>query len=183
MNGARTHVATVNLSTVSDPRAMPRAIDALAGLSWITALTATAPRLEDAHVRTISSLRSLESLNLTGSQFPVSATDHLARLRRLKALYLAGTTVTNQVIPALSRFQELRILDLSGTAVTGEFQPLRKLPQLEWLLLRDLELGDDSIVELVDSPSLKRLTLEGCTCSEETLATIHSRRPGLVVER
>lgn len=183
MDAERQHVTTVNLSTVNDVTAWKAAIHALGSLAWLKSLTITHVKLGEEELRIIGRLASLESLNLTDCQIVPEATRYLSPLRQLQALYLVHTGVTNGCIPTLARLSNLRILDISQNDVTGQLSLLGRLTNLEWLLLRELQLTDDSLMHLATCTSLKRLSMEGTSCSDESLQKLQSQLPGAIVER
>jgi len=182
LDGWRKHVATVNLTTVPKEK-LSEAMRALSGLRWLTALDASRADLGPEALQQIGRLTSLESLTLIDCGLNDEGVRSLAPLSQLQALYLPGTAIGTESLAALSQLPSLRILDLSGTKITGGLGALSPLRQLDWLLLRKLQLDDGSLADLAGCSSLKRLTLEDCQYPEASLQALRKERPDLVVDR
>jgi Leucine-rich repeat (LRR) protein len=182
MDGARGHVASVNLSTLQSADALAEAIERLPALGPLTSLDASRTQISDDQLAVVSQLPSLTTLSLTETAIADRGVALLRSLENLQTLYLGSTQITNDALP-LSGLRELRILDISATKVSGNLASLAELPQLEWLVLRDLELTDDALPPLGRSQSLRRLSLEGSTYSPASLETLQKALPKLSVDR
>ncbi len=78
---------------------------------------------------------------------------------------------------------DLSIIDISGTKVTGNFEPLRELTELNWLVASRLSLDAAAIAALGDCESLKRVSLNDSTCPPEALDQLAQKRPNLAIDR
>jgi len=182
MDGDRTHVASVNLSTIQSPDALAKAIEHLPALNHLNSLDASRTEIEDKHLRIIDEMTSLNSLSLSETKITDDGARRLAGLDNLEALHLASTQITGDAINALGALKNLRILDLSATKVAGNLAPLAELPQLEWLVLRDLTLDEDALQPLGASPSLRRLSLGGSKYPAASIDVLKRALPELSVD-
>jgi hypothetical protein len=183
VDGGSGRAASVNLSTISDEAKLAAAVELLPKLHWLTSLDASRTAIEDEHLETIGRLRGLTTLSLNETAIGDEGAARLRRLGDLQALYLASTEVTGAAFDDLAGMQELKILDASASRVRGNLAPLAKLPKLDWLILRNLPLGDEDLSELGGSASLTRLSLEGTTFSDAGLQELKEAAPGLSVSR
>jgi hypothetical protein len=131
----------------------------------------------------VGQLASLQDLVLSHTRITDSGLESLQRLSRLKTIHLADTGVTNAGLQALGRLRALTIIDLSGTKVTGNFERLRDLANLNWLVVRRLSLDATAISAIGECPSLSRLTLNGTTCPPQSLQTLSEKRPNLTIDQ
>jgi hypothetical protein len=182
MDGDRTHVASVNLSTLPSPEALDKAIEYLPALNYLNSLDASRTELDDKHLNTIVDMSSLNSLSLSETKITDEGAQLLAVLGNLEALHLASTQVTGDVLSALGELESLRILDLSATKVAGNLAPLADLPQLEWLVLRDLMLDEDALQSLGASLSLRRLSLDGSKYPAASINMLKQALPALSID-
>jgi hypothetical protein len=183
MDGARTHVASVNLSTLSSLEALAKAINYLPALNYLNSLDASRTEIDDKHLKIIDEMSSINSLSLSETKVTDAGARRLADLENLEALHLASTQITSDALSALGELENLRILDLSATKVAGNLAPLAKLPQLEWLVLRDLMLDEDALQPLAASTSLRRLSLDGSKYPAASIDMLKKALPALSVDR
>lgn len=183
MDSARKHVASVNLSTLKSPESLDEAISMLPAFTRLSSLNGDGAMLRDDQARSLSQLASLEDLVLSHTGITDSALKSLPQLGRLKTIHLADTGVTNASLLVLGRLRALTIIDLSGTKVTGNFETLRDLTNLNWLVLNRLTLDAASIAAIGDCPNLSRLTLKGATCPADALQQLAEKRPNLAIDR
>ena len=177
------HVASVNLSTVPTPEALAEAVALLPALSEITSLDASRSAIKDEQMAAVAQLGSLTTLTLNETAIGDAGVAQLRPLANLQSLFLSATPVTDAGTPALASMKSLRVIDLSSTKLTGNFEPILALPQLEWLVLRDVKLADDALPRLEGSASLNRLSLEGSEYSADALAKLQQAQPSLGVDR
>lgn len=182
MDGPRRHVASLNLSTLKTTEDLAVAIEVLPDLLWLTSLDASRTVIDDTSLSAVDHLRRLNSLVLSGTAISDAGVARLKSLKELNSLMLARTKITSTALPSISRLRSLKILDLTGTGVTGGLEPLADLPQLEWLLLRNLSLEDGALVALAQCPGLHRLSLENSTYSAESLKVLLDKAPSLAVD-
>jgi hypothetical protein len=183
MDGSRTHVASVNLSTVTSPDSLAKAIERLPALTALGSLDASRTPITDDQLATVGRLTTLESLALAQTSITDGGLKHLASLSQLRSLNLSTTPITGAGLTALADLDRLKILDLSSTKTADNLAPLGQLPQLEWLVLRDLTLADGALLELNPSESLQRLTLEGSKYAAESLTELQQAQPALSVDK
>lgn len=106
----------------------------------------------------------------------------ISQMLNLETLYLIDTKITNASIPVIAQLKSLRILEISADGITGGLAPIATLPQLKWLLLREITIKDDSLAKLGASPSLSRLTLTGSTIEKSASFTkLKSSAPGITI--
>jgi Leucine-rich repeat (LRR) protein len=183
MDGSRTHVASVNLSTVTSPESLAKAIELLPALTNLGSLDASRTAITDGQLATVGRLRSLESLALGQTSITDRGLKQLAGLTQLRSLNLTTTPISGAGLASLSNFRRLKILDLSATKTADNLAPLARLPQLDWLVLRNLTLADGALSDLSASESLSRLTLEGSTYPAESLTQLQQALPELSVDK
>jgi hypothetical protein len=168
MDGSRSHVASLNLSTLSDAEKVDRALEHVPHLIHLSSFDASRTPIRDEQLKQVATLSGLEALTLTSTSISDAGIAHLARLKNLQALHLPGTKVSSSGLNALSSLEGLKVLDLSATAVSGNLGQLASLPQLDWLVLRNLTLEDDALGELAGCQQLRRLSLEGSQYDQES---------------
>ena len=159
MDGNGQHVASVNLSAIESPESLAKAIEYLPALRQLGSLDASRTKIRDEQLAFVAQLSALTTLTLN------------------------ETAIGDEGVEPLADLVELRILDLSATPVTGNFEPLLSLPQLEWLVLRELKLADDALPKLQGMATLKRLGLEGSEYPGKSLSTLLQASPTLSVDR
>lgn len=183
MDPERRHVHSVNLSTLKSPDSLNRAIELLAALPRLQALSFQATSFQDQQAAAVGKLRSLQNLVLTSTAVTDAGLADLRGLSRLNTLYLVETAVTNAGLPALAQMQSLQIVDLSGTKVTGNLEPLRALGDLNWLVLRNLTLDAGAFDAIAQFPALSRLTLQESTYPQEAVDKLLQQKSGLAIDR
>lgn len=180
----RKSVTSAALVTLKDGNDLTEAVGLLKDLSKLTSLDLRGTALTDAHMVDVARAKSVLSLTLTQTSLSDTGVAHLAGMRKLQSLYLNETKVSGASIMPLSKLSQLRILDLSATKVAGGLGPLAELPQLDWLLLRNLSINDDSLATLGKSQSLKRLSLGGSEISnKKSLDVLRAERSEIAVEK
>ncbi len=183
MDGSRTHVASVNLSTVTSPESLAKGIELLPALTDLGSLDASRTAITDDQLATVGRLTSLESLALSQTSITDRGLKQLAGLTQLRSLNLTTTPISGAGLAALSDFRRLKMLDLSATKTADNLAPLARLPQLDWLVLRELTLADGALSDLSASESLSRLTLEGSTYPAASLTQLQQALPELSVDK
>jgi Leucine-rich repeat (LRR) protein len=182
MDAAGSHVSSINLSTIPTPESLTKAVELLPALGYATSLDASRTKLGDEHLAAVGQLSQLTTLAINETDVTDQALARLSGLTNLQALYLAKTAVSNDGVDSLAKLTGLHILDLSATKVTDHLEPLTKLPQLEWLLLRETNLQDSALPELAGCAKLSRLSLEGAKHSADSLAQLKKALPSLAVD-
>ena len=180
MDAARRHVSSVNLSTVS-PDDYAAAMTSLRDLVWLESVDLSRTEFQDSDVEHLLPLARLKSANLNRTKISDASAPTLARIRSLEALYLVETQVTGAAAKQLAKIKSLKILDLSRTEFDSGFEAVARLPHLEWLLLREAELGECDLTPLVGSPSLRQLSLEGAQLTTESLTALLERKPDISI--
>jgi Leucine-rich repeat (LRR) protein len=169
MDGSRKHVASLNLSTLSDAEKVDKALEHVPHLFHLSSFDASRTPIRDEQLKQVGTLSGLENLTLTSTSISDAGIAHLAGLKKLQSLHLTGTKVSSSGLNALTSLEGLRVLDLSATAVSGNLGQLSSLPQLDWLILRNVTLEDDALGELAGCQKLSRLSLEGSQYDQESL--------------
>jgi hypothetical protein len=169
MDGSRKHVASLNLSTLSDAEKLEKALEHVPQLIHLSSFDASRTPIRDEQLQQVATLTGLEALTLTSTSISDAGLAHLAPLKKLQALHLPGTKVSSTGLNALSSLEGLKVLDLSATAVSGNLGQLSSLSQLNWLVLRNLTLEGDTLGELAGCQQLRRLSLEGSQYDQESL--------------
>jgi hypothetical protein len=162
---------------------LAKAIELLPALAALGSLDASRSPVTDDQLATIGRLATLESLALSQTSITDRGLKHLAGLGQLRSLNLTTTPITGAGLTALADLGRLKILDLSSTKTADNLAPLGRLPQLDWLVLRDLNLGDNALSELSASKSLRRLTLEGSKYAAESLTELQQAQPDLSIDK
>jgi hypothetical protein len=181
MDGERKHVASLNLSTLSDAEKLDKAIEHVPYLIHLSSFDASRTPIRDEQLKQVATLSGLEALTLTSTSISDAGIAHLGKLNKLQALHLTGTKVSNSGLNALSSLEGLKVLDLSATAVSGNLGQLSSLPQLNWLVLRNLTLEGDALGELAGCQQLGRLSLEGSQYDQASLEKLRQSQPAIDV--
>jgi hypothetical protein len=183
MDAARTHVNSVNLSTLKSPDSIHRAIELLPALGSLRSLNVDGTAFRDEHASVVGQLGGLQDLVLSHTAITDKGLEKLTDLSRLKTIHLADTTVTNAAIPSLAQLRSLNIIDLSGTQVTGNLEPLCELPELTWLVAKRLTLDAEAIAALGQCQSLGRLSLNDTNCPKDAVEKLEQQKPNLTIDR
>jgi hypothetical protein len=183
MDGSRKHVASLNLSTISDAEKVDKALEHVPHLIYLSSFDASRTPIRDEQLQQVATLSGLEALTLTSTSISDAGIAHLAPLKKLQALHLTGTKISSSGLNALSPLEGLKVLDLSATAVSGNLGQLSSLPQLDWLVLRNLTLEDDALGELAGCQRLRRLSLEGSQYDQESMEKLRQSQPTINVDR
>jgi hypothetical protein len=181
MDGNRKHVASLNLSTLSDAEKLDKALEHVPHLIYLSSFDASRTAIRDEQLKQVGTLSGLETLTLTSTSISDAGIAHLERLKKLQALHLPGTKISSSGLNALSSLKALKVLDLSATSVSGNLGQLSSLPQLDWLVLRNLTLEDDTLGELAGCEQLRRLSLEGSQYDQESFEKLRQTLPTIDV--
>ena len=182
LDANRKHAESINLSTVPPP-SFDDAIEHLAALHYARSVDLSRTKFNDAHCDAVSELKHIQSLVLTETPLTDQGIARLVpRLRDLEALYLVGTQVTPRSAKTLSDLPSLTILDLSRTSFDAGFDQIARLPRLEWLLLRENDLGSSDLMPLSQAKSLTRISLEGATVQPSSVDALRKAKTGLIIE-
>jgi hypothetical protein len=176
------NVASVNLSTVETPEALAEAIAQLPALSHVTSLDATGRPVKDEHLEAIGRMAALETLNLTDTEVTDEGVEHLKSLDGITTLFLNGTAITDASMDMVGGLKSLRSVDVSATKVTNNLAPMAELPDLAWLLIRDLTLADGALGQLKGCPKLSHLTIAGSKYSSAELDELKKALPNVAVD-
>ena len=183
MDGNRKHAASLNLSTLTDAEKLDEALEYVPHLIHLSSFDASRTPIRDEQLKQVGTLSGLEGLTLTSTSITDAGIAHLAPLKKLQALHLTGTKVSSSGLNALSSLEGLKVLDLSATAVSGNLGQLSSLPQLDWLVLRNLTLEDDALGGLAGCQRLRRLSLEGSQYDQESLEKLRQSQPKIDVNQ
>jgi hypothetical protein len=165
-----------------------QAIAALRGLNSLRDLKIGSDALSDHGLKMIGDLVSLRTLTL--GQESTRITDagfaDFWRLVNLEQLSIAGPAVSGQGFGPLAELPQLRRLYLNHRRWHGAAaQHLADMPKLTELSIGDRSAGgpngftDQSLLELAESRSLKKLTLyrQGTSVSEEAVMQLRTLKP------
>jgi hypothetical protein len=176
------NIASVNLSTVDTPDALADAIAQLPALSHVTSVDATGKPIKDEHLEAIGQMASLETLNLTDTEVTDEGVAHLKSLDGITTLFLNGTAITDASMDVIGGLKSLRSVDVSATKVANNLAPMAELPELAWLLIRDLTLSDGALAQLKGCPKLTHLTIAGSKYSTAELDELKKALPNVAVD-
>lgn len=176
------NVVSVNLSTVETPEALADAIVQLPALTHVTALDASRTAITDEHLEALGEMSALASLALSETRITDRGVEHLRSLDNIKTLVLSTTAVTDASMDVLGKMKSLRVVDVSATKVTQNLAPLAELPELEWLLIRDLTLADGALEKLKGCRKLTHLSITGSKYSEAALNDLKKALPQVAVD-
>jgi hypothetical protein len=179
----QSHVASLNMSTLQSRTDLTAALAVVKDLKWLTTLDASRTPLADEDLNIIGQIRGLTSLAFAETGISDAGVKALGQLDKLGSLNLAQTQLTSEALAALAQIKALKILNLTGTKVDRNLAVLSGLPNLEWLVLRSVNLQGDALAELAECPALHRLSLEESTYSEESVNALRSKTPTVAIDR
>ncbi len=180
-DGAREHVASVNLSRAKDQ--LDEAMKLLADLKYVGSVDVKGTGVSDEQLAVVSGLTKLASLQIADNPITDAGLQHLRGLDQLEALYLGSTKISGKGLEVIGDIESLKILDLSHADLSGgDLAALGNLPNLEWLLLEDVELTDEQVAALEVSNSLRRLSLSKDKVSAEALERLAQAKSGLKID-
>jgi hypothetical protein len=182
MDGSRTHVNSVNLSTLKSPDSLHRAVELLPAFGRLHSLNVDGTKFGDKHADVVAQLGDLQDLVLSRTAITDAGLKKLENLSRLKTIHLADTAITNAGMASLGELGSLNILDISGTKITGNFTPLAELSELTWLVAKCLTLDAAAIETLGQCESLRRVSLNDTACPQEALDKLAKQRPDISVD-
>lgn len=177
-----TPVNTVNVSAPAAQANLDAIVALLPTFSELGTLSADGAELTDEHLQTIGELDSLIALVLTNNK---NITDegvrHLTGLHQLSTFELYGTQVTEKGLESVAELRSLKTLNIGNSKVKGDLSELLPLVNLEWLVAGDMELSDDVVDTLAKLPKLAHLQIPGARISNEALAEIREKKPGIKI--
>jgi len=150
-------------------------------------LGAQGAELSSNSLAAILALPNLTSLDLEATRFNDSMAKQLSRSTTIESLDIGGTCVTGVGLEHLSQMSQLRSIDLWATEVTeADLQCLLDMPKLEYVSLGNHEdlpqLDAEKVCGLIlESPSLKRVWLDGIRLSEAQRETLEAKLESLQV--
>lgn len=178
----KTRIHSISFVTLRDRENFETVLDVIGGCPEIKSLDMKSSLVTDDDLKKVSAIPSVVSLTLNKTGITDKGIGFISQMPNLETLYLADTKITNASIPAIAQAKSLRILEISTDGVNGGLAPIATLPQLNWLLLREVTIKDDSLTTLGASPSLSRLTLTGSTIEDSaSLAKLKSSAPGITI--
>jgi hypothetical protein len=183
MDGGRTHVNSVNLSTLKSPDSLDRAIELLPAFGSLHSLNVDGTKFGDKHADVVAQLTGLQDLVLSRTAVTDATLQKLESLSNLKTLHVADTAVTNAGMQSLGELGSLNILDISGTKITGNFTPLAELSGLTWLVAKRLKLDAAAIEALGQCEALRRVSLNDTTFPQAAVDKLATDRPDVSVDR
>ena len=105
-------------------------------------------------------------------------------LGRIVSIDLCGCEAGDDHLLLIRSCQQLEKLDLSGTQMTvGALQRLARLPYLQTLAVRNLDITDDDVRALAGLRRLRQLDTTGCAISPTAAAALESMPRLSLVER
>jgi Leucine-rich repeat (LRR) protein len=179
MDASQDHVGTIIIRKNLD-----QALPLVGDLHRLTHLDLADTEFADQQAPLIVGLSRLNSLVLSNTKITDEGLMSLQGLP-VASLFLAGTAITPAAVDVISGIPSVQSLDLSRTNVQENLAPLARLPNLEWLLLNDVDLsnlGDDALDALARVPKLGRLTLKNTNISDAAVRRLKAARPGINIQ-
>jgi hypothetical protein len=133
------------------------------------------PEIQDRDFDRLAPLRGTRSLVISGFKIGDSAFTFLEAWKEMEDFTLMGALVTDKLASRLAKFPMLREVSVARCEkVTGDFvhQLAATLPKLEALHLNDVDLGDQSVDDLLSFKRLTSLKLRGTRITDQGLARI-----------
>lgn len=175
-------VRTVNVSLAPAHANIDALVRELPALNYLENLNALNAPLTDEHLRTVGELGSLLALDLTGTDVTSEGMAHLTGLDNLLTLVLYGTKVDDTGLEHVGRINSLKILNIGNTRVTGDLSGLLPLSNLEWLLAGGMEISDEAVGTMAQLPKLSHLSILEATVSQQALAKLREKKPGIQID-
>ena len=183
MDGAREHVASVNFAAIRDEEKRAAAFEQLTKLPYLAALDISRTNPTAEHLKGVASAKRLRSLTASGVPLTDDGAKLLSELSGVESLQLAGSEITSEGLAALCKCRQVKVLNLSGSNINGGLEPLSRLPELNWLVLNDVTVEDDSLAALANAGSLARLSLNGSSYPTESLDRLAAAKPAMQIDR
>ena len=142
----------------------------------------------DQHVRHLRKISSLNSLVLGDSELTDAGAEELAGIlarTEIENLCLDSAPITSAALSSISQVKSLMTLDLTATNVADDLTALAKMANLQWLLIRDMDLSklsEPSLTTLAELPELRRLTVTNTGLTTEAIQRLKRAKPGLNLE-
>jgi hypothetical protein len=133
------------------------------------------PEIQDRDFDRLAPLRGTRSLVISGFKIGDSAFTFLEAWKEMEDFTLIGALVTDKLASRLAKFPMLREVSVARCEkVTGDFvhQLAATLPKLEALHLNDVDLGDQSVDDLLSFKRLTSLKLRGTRITDQGLARL-----------
>lgn len=150
-------------------------------------LGAQGAELSSNSLAAILGLPKLTSLDLESTRFNDSMAKKVSRSKTIESLDIGATCITGVGLEHLSQMRQLRSIDLWATDITeADLQFLLHMPKLEYVSLGNREdlpqLDAEKVCGLIlESPSLKRVWLDGIRLSEAQRETLEAKLESLQV--
>lgn len=176
------HPATIMLMSAKIKEDLDAAIQHVGELKYLTHVEATDLPITDAHAKTISQLSYINSLVLTGSLITDAGMTDLGSLKKLDTLFINRTAVTDASSKTIGKLSNLKILDASETGIVENLAPLKELPELDWLVLENTEIGAAAMGTIAELPKLNRLTVKGSQIAAADMAALKKAKPQLSID-
>lgn len=176
-------IGSVNFSTIKDKANFAKALEVVLQLRNLTSLNMNGMPISNTDLEKVGQLTSLASLSLCDTKIGGAGLSPLGRLHNLETLFLSKTQVTDSDLKGLTQLDQLSSVDLSGSQLRDDLSSLAELPNLKWVLLNDLSLGEHALAGLRQAPSLTRVTLGDAEYSAIDLQDLMSAAPELTVDK
>lgn len=142
----------------------------------------------DEHVQHLRKVSSINSLVLGDSTLTDAGAAELAKIlsgTKIENLCLDNAPITSAALTSISQIKSLMTLDLTGTNIADDLTALAGMPNLQWLLIRDMDLSsleEASLTTLAELPKLGRLTVTNTGITAEAIQQLKRAKPGLNLE-
>ena len=153
------------------------ALDLLARLPKVSALSFRATGIRIANLKKIKRLPGLRSLGISEANDAILK--EISDLSDLRCLYVAGPELTNSGIRHIGRLKNLRELAIGGDNLTGvAFRSLVALKNLQDLHVSSTTLTRADLMDIARLKNLRGLSLEGFTADPDLapLESLHNLR-------
>lgn len=176
-------IGSVNFATIKDKAKFAEALDVVLQLRTLTSLNLNGMPIANTDLEKVGQLKSLASLSICDTHIGGAGLAPLGKLHYLETLFLSKTQVTDSDLKDLGQSGNLSSIDLSGSQLREDLSPLAELPNLKWVLLNNLTLGENALSGLRQAPSLTRVTLGEASYSADDLQSLMAAIPTLTVDK
>ena len=182
-DSSRKKILTVTVPPQLGADKLPSVFESIGGLAWVNSLSVMGPNVTDDLASHLAKCGSLRSLKMANTQLTDKGVSHLADLPNVESLILRGSPITKDCLPGISGMSSVKVLDLSETKIDGGLADLSKLSNLEWLLLNEVEIKDESFASIADCSKLSRLSIIKSVIDENSITDLKEKRPDINVEQ
>jgi thiol-disulfide isomerase/thioredoxin/Leucine-rich repeat (LRR) protein len=170
----RVFAPTTNVSLTN------RALKSIGAIRSMRVLQFTSPKITDEGIAELSHLSNLETLRIGGNLTPAGLNQlgGMPLLATLNYQMRSGEFAGSAELGALSKNESLRDLSVAWKPTPESFAALADLPRLEVIAIQGEEVTNDTLAQLPQLKSLKRLWLWQCSVNDDGFAGI-SKLPNL----